>query len=255
MKKYALLGERLGHSHSPLVHSLIFKEYNLDATYEKIECNIDELKHYVDLLKSGTYLGYNVTIPYKMEIMKYLDSLDESAIKIGAVNTVLSKDGKAIGYNTDYYGFMDEVKHYNINVENKNCFILGTGGASKALYHALKDLGGNVLFVSRNPKDDLSISYEELENKDIFLIVNATPVGMSPKVGISPIKKEIALKAKYVMDIIFNPRRTQLLLDSNSYMDGLYMLVSQAVKSEEIWQDKKFPSDVEKILKEVEVKI
>ena len=78
---------------------------------------------------------------------------------------------------------------------------------------------------------------------------------MSPKVGISPIKKEIALKAKYVMDIIFNPRRTQLLLDSNSYMDGLYMLVSQAVKSEEIWQDKKFPSDVEKILKEVEVKI
>ena len=256
MKKYALIGEHLGHSCSPLVHSEIFKDYGIDCQYEKIECNIDELENVINNLKKGIYHGYNVTIPYKREVMKYLDEISDEALAIGAVNTVALKNGKAIGYNSDYYGFRDEVLHYNIDVKGKKCFILGTGGASLAVYKALADLGGNVLYVSRNPKNKDTISYEELNNiKDIFLIVNATPVGMSPNIGVSPIDKSLAQKAKYVMDVIFNPRQTQLLLDANSKMDGFYMLVAQAVKSEEIWQDKKYEGDVSELALRIEAKL
>ncbi|MCR5350482.1 MAG: shikimate dehydrogenase [Acholeplasmatales bacterium] len=256
MKKYALVGEKLGHSCSPLVHSEIFKDFNLDYEYGKIECSIDELKGVIDDLKNGIYSGYNVTIPYKREVMKYLDEISEEALAIGAVNTVAYKDGKAIGYNSDYYGFKDEVIHFNIDVKNKKCFVLGTGGASLAVHKALDDLGGNVLYVSRNPKNDETISYEDLEKEnDIFLIVNTTPVGMYPNVGVSPIKKEIAKKAKYVMDVIFNPRQTQILLDADSKMDGFYMLVAQAVKSEEIWQDRKYEGDVSKLVLRIEAKL
>ena len=256
MKKYALIGEKLGHSHSPLVHSEIFKDFNLDYKYEKIECSIDELEGVIDNLKKGIYHGYNVTIPYKKEVMKYLDEISPEAKAIGAVNTVALKNGKAIGYNSDYYGFRDEVLHYNIDVKGKNCFILGTGGASLAVHKALIDLGGNVLYVSRNPKNDLTISYDELNKvKDIFLIVNTTPVGMSPNIGVSPIDKSLAQRSKYVMDVIFNPRQTQLLLDANSFMDGFYMLVAQAVKSEEIWQDRKYEGDVSLLAKRIEAKL
>lgn len=255
MKKYALIGEHLGHSHSPLVHSKIFKEFGIDATYEKIECSIDELEGVIDNLKKGIYMGYNVTIPYKLEVMKYLDEIDVHAKKIGAVNTVANINGKAIGFNSDYYGFKDEVLHYGIDCNNKDCYILGTGGASKAVYHALNDLGGNVYFVSRNPKDNITIPYDELAKRDIFLLVNATPLGMSPNIDSCAVSEEIAKKATFVMDLIFNPRQTKILKYASSTMDGLYMLVSQAVKSEEIWQDRKFPGDVSKLVKEIEGEI
>ena len=253
--KYALLGEKLGHSFSPIIHKEIFKDFNIDAEYELKEIKKEEIKDTLDLLKKGIYSGYNVTIPYKREVMQYLDYITPEAMAIGAVNTIAYKDGKLIGYNTDYYGFKEEVLFNKIDVNDKECYILGTGGASLALNKALKDLGGIVYFVSREPKNDNTISYSELKNKKPYLIVNSTPVGMYPNVDASPLDKEVTLKANYVMDIIFNPLQTKLLKDANSTMNGLFMLVGQAIKAEEIWQDKKYELSIEKLLKRIEMKL
>ena len=253
--KYALLGEKLGHSFSPIIHKEIFNDFNIDAEYELKEIKKEEIKETLDLLKKGIYKGFNVTIPYKKEVMQYLDFITPEAMAIGAVNTIAYKDGKLIGYNTDYYGFKEEVLFNKIDVKNKECYILGTGGASLALNKALKDLGGIVYFVSREPKNDNTISYSELKNKKPYLIVNSTPVGMYPYVDASPLDKEVTLKANYVMDIIFNPLQTKLLKDANSFMNGLFMLVGQAIKAEEIWQDKKYELSIEKLLKRIEMKL
>lgn len=252
MKNYALIGEHLSHSHSPLVHSLIFNEMKVEGNYTKIECSKEDLPKLIEGLRTGKYYGFNVTIPYKLEIMKYLDEIDDAAKKIGAVNTVAIKNGKVIGYNTDYYGFRDELIYFNVPCKNKNAYILGTGGASLAVYRALVDLGANVLFVSRNPKNDMTISYDELEKRDIDILVNATPVGMYPNVDESPVKEEIVKKAKYCLDLIFNPSQTKFLEYANSCMNGFYMLVGQAIKSEEIWQDKKCDAKIENLVKKVE---
>ena len=211
MLKFALLGEKLGHSYSPIIHNEIFKDFGIDASYEKIECNKDELKDIINSLRSGKYQGFNVTIPYKKEVMQYLDEIKEEALKIGSVNTIAYKDGKIIGYNTDYYGFYNSLDYFNINVLNKNCFILGTGGASLALYKALIDKGANTKFVSRNKKDINVISYDDLKKIDhINLIVNATPIGMYPNIDASPLDEEIIKKCDHVMDIIFNPSQTKI---------------------------------------------
>lgn len=255
MKKYALLGEKLSHSYSPLIHNEILKDMNINATYELRELKSDELANAINDLRLDKYNGYNVTIPYKKEIMKYLDEISKEALEIGSVNTVAKIDNKIVGFNTDYYGFYNELLHFNVPVKNKDCYILGTGGASLAIYKALIDLGGNVYYVSRNPNNDRIISYEELDNKNIDLIVNTTPVGMYPNVDASAVSEEIAKKAKYVVDIIFNPRQTKILEYANSNMDGLYMLVGQAIKAEEIWQNKKYDLKIEELLQRIEMMI
>ncbi len=255
MKKYALLGEKLSHSYSPIIHKKIFEAYGVDSTYSLLECSKEELPNVIDKLRSGEYSGFNVTIPYKIEVMKYLDIISDEARSIGSVNTIVYKDGKVIGYNTDYYGFDNEIKYYGIEVSGKDCFILGTGGASLALYKALIDMNGNVKYVSRAPKNSNTITYEELGRCNIDLLVNATPVGMYPNVDKSPVDCSVAKRAKNVVDIIFNPKRTKLLLDSNSEYNGLLMLVGQAVKAEEIWQNKEYPLDIKDLLKEIEILI
>lgn len=255
MKKYALLGEKLSHSYSPLIHKEIFKDMNISADYELRELKINELEAAINDLRLDKYNGYNVTIPYKKEIMKYLDEISAEAKEIGSVNTVAKINGKIVGFNTDYFGFYNELLHFNVPVYNKNCYILGTGGASLAIYKALKDLGGNVYYVSRKPNNDNIISYDDLANRSIDLIVNTTPVGMYPNVDASPVDETIAKRAGNVIDIIFNPRQTKILQYANSNMDGLYMLVGQAIKAEEIWQNKKYELKIEDLLKRIEMMI
>ena len=255
MKKYALLGRKLSHSYSPLIHNEIFKDLNIDANYDLIECEPNELNDILNKLRAGEYSGYNVTIPYKKEVMQYLDAISKEALAIGSVNTIAYQDGRLVGYNTDYYGFYNELLHFNVDVKNKDCYILGTGGASLAIYKALVDLGGNVLYVSRNPNAENVISYDELKNRNIDCIVNTTPVGMYPNVDASPLDKDVVKKSKYVLDIIFNPRVTKLLEYANSNMDGLYMLVGQAIKAEEIWQERSYTKSIEELLKRIEMMI
>ena len=245
--KFGLLGEKLGHSYSPPIHNKIFEYINIDATYELIELESSQLQEQISKLRTGEYQGYNVTIPYKKEVMKYLDEISDEALAIGSVNTIAYVDGKVIGHNTDYYGFYETIVYNKIEIKNKECYILGTGGASLAIYKVLKDLGGNITYVSRTPNENV-ISYDELTNRKIDVLVNTTPVGMYPNVGVSPVSKLVAKKSNAVIDIVFNPLKTQLLIDSNSSCHGLYMLVGQAIKSEEIWQNRKINIVIEDLV-------
>ena len=246
--KFGLLGEKLSHSYSPIIHEYVFEKLNIDASYELIECKVEELKDYVELIKSGVYSGLNVTIPYKKVIMQYLDVIDDKALKIGSVNTIYLKDDKVIGTNTDYDGFLKTLEYYNVDVKNKDCYVLGTGGASLSITSVLKDLGGKVTYVSRSPKDGI-ISYDDLANKKIDVLVNTTPVGMYPNVDSCPVSKEIINNSNVVIDIVYNPKITKLLEYANSEINGLYMLILQAFKAEEIWQEKVIDLDIEELIK------
>lgn len=250
MKHFGLLGEHLSHSYSKIIHQYIFKEIGLDADYRLIECQEQELKDWIDQLRQGKFSGFNVTIPYKKKIMDHLDIIDEKALKIGSVNTVYLLNGKVHGTNTDYDGFLETIKKYQIDVWQKDCYILGTGGASLAIVQVLKDLGGICYTVSRTP-DETQISYQDLQKKSIDILVNTTPVGMYPNVLASPVSLEVSKKAKVVMDIIFNPHQTKLLKDAESNMNGLYMLLIQAIRAEEIWQGINLMIYADEILKKL----
>lgn len=245
--RFGLLGDKLSHSYSPLIHKFVYDSLNISATYDLLECSEEELENYVNMLRDGYFTGFNVTIPYKKTIMSYLDEIDDKALRIGSVNTVYLKNGKVIGTNTDYDGFLGTIKFYNIDVVNKDCYVLGTGGASLAISAVLKDLGGRVFFVSRNPNDK-SIGYTDLEEKKIDILVNTTPVGMYPNINDRVVSEEIAKKSNVVMDIIFNPKQTRLLKDANSKINGLYMLVLQAIKAEEIWLNKVIDVDINELM-------
>ncbi len=251
MNKYALLGEHLTHSYSKILHTIIFEEKNIDATYELLELKKEDLKSTINKLKTKEYMGFNVTIPYKIEVMQYLDYITPEAKAIGSVNTIAYTDGLIVGYNTDYYGFLDTLMINNIEVSNKDCYILGTGGASLAVKKVLADLGANIFMVSRNKTID-TLSYEDLEYiEKIDLIVNTTPVGMFPNVDASPINDNIIDKTDVIIDIIFNPLVTKLISKGKVAYNGLMMLVGQAIKAEEIWHDKNLDLDKVKILKKV----
>ncbi len=246
MKHYGLLGEHLVHSYSKIIHEYIFNSLNIEADYSLIECDINQLNYYIDELKNGKYDGFNVTIPYKKEIIKYLDILDDKALKIGSVNTIYIMDNKVIGTNTDYDGFLETIKINNINVFNKECYIMGTGGASLAINSVLKDLGGNCHFVSRNPKSN-QVGYSELENSKIDVLVNTTPVGMYPNINECLIDEKLLKNINVVIDIIFNPKKTKLLERANSNINGITMLIYQAIKAEEIWQKRIINIDINKL--------
>jgi shikimate dehydrogenase len=253
--KFGLLGKHLSHSQSPLIHNTLFKLKNINASYSLFETDEEHLKDYIDDLRKHKYNGFNVTIPYKVKIMEYLDVIDEEARAIGAVNTVYIKDNLVHGTNTDYFGFIEELKYFNVDVFNKNCYVLGNGGASKAVSKALKVLNANVFVVSRN-KSDETISYDEFYNrKEYDLIVNTTPVGMYPNINESVIDKKIASKANTLIDIIFNPKKTLLMSYNNNSYNGFVMLLMQAMKSEDIWLNKTYSLDNSKILRELEEKI
>lgn len=253
MKKYGLLGEKLGHSYSKIIHSLIFELEGIDATYELCECDEKGLKDYLDRLRVGEYSGFNVTIPYKIEVMKYLDRISLEAEKIGSVNTITLEGDSLVGYNTDYFGFLMTLEEYQISCRNKNCYILGTGGASLAIKQAIIDKGGNPIFVSRDKaKKHGTIDYIDLDRlTSIEVLINTTPVGMYPNVDASVISSILARKVDVCIDIIFNPLKTKLLSMVKNGYNGLLMLVGQALKAEEIWAKREFLISPNELIKRV----
>lgn len=252
---YGLIGEKLGHSISPKIHLGIFKKLKIDGVYSLFEIKKENLSDAVRGLKALGCTGVNVTIPYKVEVMKFLDEISEEAEKIGAVNTLVFKDGIK-GYNTDYYGFGCTLKREGIEVQGKSVVILGTGGAAKAVLQYLIDNNTkDITFASGNPVDAKEkikghniISYSELkhiEKKDI--IINCTPCGMYPKIDASPVDIQVLEKFSVAVDLIYNPIETLLLKNAKRSglvtANGLYMLVAQAAAAEELWQDTKFSSE------------
>ena len=253
--RYALIGEKLSHSISPQIHNELFVRTNIDASYETIEVPKAEISGVLNRLKNESYKGINVTIPYKTEIMGYLNTVSDVAARIGAVNTVKIGDFFE-GYNTDYFGFGKALYYYGFDCKDKFCAVLGSGGASKAVAAYLEDKGAaKMTIISRDPQA-ASLKFPKLECikiDDFFasgydLIVNATPVGMHPKTDFSPLSKEQLKGASFVMDLIYNPAETLLLKYADElsipFANGLYMLVAQAVCSEEIWQGVTFGQDI-----------
>ena len=223
--EYGLIGEKLGHSFSKIIHEMI-----ADYKYELKEISKTDLDSF---MKAKDFKCINVTIPYKKSVLPYLDFISEEAKKIGCVNTIVNKDGKLYGYNTDYYGLKLLIKKQNVNLENKNVLVLGTGGTSLTAKAVLKDLNvGRIYQASRKSEENL-ISYDDIYNYDINYIVNTTPVGMYPNnndklIDITRFNNLVGL-----VDVIYNPLNTNLVLDGkakNIKADGgLYMLIAQAV--------------------------
>ncbi len=254
---YGLIGEKLGHSYSSIIHSIIFNELSIDGYYHLFEVNNEHLKDAVCGLNTLKAKGVNVTIPYKIDIMKYLDDISIESTKIGAINTICFKDNKTIGYNTDYYGFGIMLNKYNVNVKDKTAVILGTGGVSKAVLQYLLDKEINdIVFVSRDIskvnekfKEFKLISYDEIKYlKQQDIIINCTPCGMHPNVNISPVNKEDISKFKVAVDLIYNPTQTLFLKYAKELglvsINGLYMLIGQAVKAQELWNNTEIDSAI-----------
>lgn len=243
MLKCGLLGEKLGHSYSPQIHSML-----ADYEYKLFEKSPEELE---DFLKSGEFDGLNVTIPYKKSVMPYCAELSPTAAQIGSVNTIVRRsDGSLYGDNTDAFGFENLIVHNGIEVKGKKALVLGTGGASVTAQAVLKNLGASeVVVISRKGEDN----YENIaKHADAEIIANTTPVGMYPKNGKAAVDLAQFPKLSGVLDVVYNPARTALLLQAEKLCipcaGGLYMLVSQAKRSCELFTGKSIPdSEIDRI--------
>lgn len=243
MLKCGLLGEKLGHSYSPQIHSML-----ADYEYKLFEKSPEELE---DFLKSGEFDGLNVTIPYKKSVMPYCAELSPTAAQIGSVNTIVRRsDGSLYGDNTDAFGFENLIVHNGIEVKGKKALVLGTGGASVTAQAVLKNLGASeVVVISRRGEDN----YENIaKHTDAEIIANTTPVGMYPNNGKAAVDLTQFPKLSGVLDVVYNPARTALLLQAEKLCipcaGGLYMLVSQAKRSCELFTGKSIPdSEIDRI--------
>ncbi len=230
--KCGLLGRTLGHSYSPQIHSFLG-----DYSYDLFEKEPEELE---DFLKNGDFTGLNVTIPYKKTVIPYLDELSPEAKKLWAVNTVVRReDGTLFGHNTDYFGFHSMVARSGLDVKNKKVLVLGSGGASNTAVAVLKELGAKVVIISRSGENN----YTNLQmHYDARVIVNTTPVGMYPNTGVAPLEVEHFESLEGILDVVYNPSRTLLMLDGEDLdvpsWNGLWMLVSQAKESAEYFLGK-----------------
>lgn len=231
MDKFGLLGQKLGHSYSPQIHSMLYS-----APYELCEVEPDELGRF---LNSVPYRGLNVTIPYKKAVIPLCGRLSDTAARIGSVNTLVRKNGVWCGYNTDYCGFEYMLRHSGYDPCGKKAVILGNGGVSPTVRAVLEDAHcGDISVISRTGKDN----YGNLSRHgDANIVVNATPVGMYPNNGIAAVDLQAFPKCEAVFDLIYNPAKTALLMQAEKlgliWENGLGMLVAQAKKSAELFLD------------------
>lgn len=243
MKKLGLLGKNISYSFSKTYFKKKFDNESIENTsYENFD--IESIDLFPKIIKETRKLkGLNVTIPYKQQVIPYLDKVNKKAKAIGAVNTIkITKKGKLVGYNTDCYGFKKSLKPY-IKSKHKKALILGTGGASKAVAYALKQLGIEYKYVSRTLKDNVSFTYDALTKNDISehqVIINCTPLGTFPNVEACPNIPYLAINKHHILfDLIYNPEETKFLKHGKSNnavtINGLNMLKLQADKSWDIW--------------------
>ncbi len=233
--EYAVIGEHLTHSFSKEIHNEL-------ASYSYIirEVAKEELS---DFIVSRQYKGLNVTIPYKKDVMKLLDWIDDTALSIGAVNTIVNRDGYLMGYNTDFFGLSALIQRTDIEIAGRKVLILGTGGTSVTANAVVHTMGaGEVYRVSRTASDG-AISYEEMysHHGDADVIINTTPVGMFPNTNAVPIDIDHFPHCCGVIDAIYNPLRSELVLNAKARgikaSGGLYMLVAQAAKAAALFLD------------------
>jgi len=262
-KLISLIGNPVKHTLSPKLHNMLFKTFDLNYIYNAFRVDTEKLKDVINGVRAFGIEGLNVTIPYKENIIKYLDKVDSSALNIGSVNTIRNIDGELFGYNTDYIGFINSLKRANIDYNSKNIAILGFGGASNAILYGL--LNSNAVchifvrdilkaesklhrsyFTNKNVKLFLISDFSE-KSSEYDIIINTTPVGMGESLCESPVNLLGAKSSCAIVDIIYNPYQTKFLKQAESlnlkYINGMSMLIEQALESFRIWTDIKVEDD------------
>ncbi len=245
MRKYGLLGYPLTHSFSKRFFTEKFEKENIDSTYDNFE--IDNINKFPEVVKNNPeVVGFNVTIPYKEQVIPFLDELNDSAAEIGAVNTIkVKRNGDSVylkGYNTDTHGFEKSLSPL-LKDHHRKALILGTGGASKALKYVLNKLGIEFISASIEELKDNEIHYEDIDKemmKERLLIINATPLGTYPKVDtFANIPYEYITDKHLLFDLVYNPEVTQFMAKGKergaTVKNGYDMLLGQALRSYEIW--------------------
>lgn len=247
---YGCIAEKLGHSFSKDIHNRLF-----DYSYELREVPKDELDAF---MRAKDFKAINVTIPYKQSVIPYLDHVSDTAKSIGAVNTIVNKDGVLYGYNTDFSGLTALIKRNGIVISGKKVLILGSGGTSKTAFAVSLSMGcASVKRVSRDGKEDC-ITYEDATENyaDTEVIINTTPVGMYPKLGALPVDLDSFPKAEAVVDAVYNPLRSMLVFEAKkrgiNAVGGLYMLVAQAAVAAEKFIDTEVSvSEIDRVYNEL----
>lgn len=243
MNKLGLIGKNISYSFSNSYFKQKFEDLNItDTTYQNFD--IQDISEFNSILKNNPDVrGLNVTIPYKEQVIPLLDKLNSRAQKIGAVNTIkVTRKGKLVGYNTDYYGFKKSLEPHLLSFHDK-ALILGTGGASKAVAYALKKLKIEFKYVSRSPKNENTISYDMLDTALISthkILINCSPVGTFPNIKDCPNIPYDGITSDHILyDLIYNPEETTFLRQGRerqaTTINGLNMLILQAEKAWEIW--------------------
>ena len=240
--RYGLIGEKLGHSFSKDIHERI-----ADYTFDLIPLSKEEFKTFME---KKEFTALNVTMPYKKDVIPYLDEMDEHAKAIGAVNTIVNENGRLKGYNTDFTGFLYMVKKHNVHMEGKKVLIIGNGGASAAIQAVVQhEQAGSMVIVDVVPGNG-AISYDEMfsSHLDAEIIINTSPIGMYPRIGNAPIDISMFHKCEAVMDVIYNPILTRLCFEAQEMdikrVNGLEMLIAQAKQSVEFFLDKSIDDQI-----------
>lgn len=248
MKEFGLIGKNINYSFSPVLHKKISDFYNLSSNYTIFDIpSTENFYNFLEEIKTSnknSILGLNITIPYKKDILKIADFLSDEVKEIKAANCIKVNKNRIEAYNTDYFGVLKTFEKMKLDLTGKEVYILGTGGAALAVAKALKDIDASPFFVTRDKKNNSFknlLDYVELREKKGILLINATPIGTYPNIDFSPVSKEIIKNFDALLDLIYNPRETLFLKLGKELKkqteNGLYMLVVQAVKSQEIWND------------------
>lgn len=241
----ALFGNPVGHSLSPLMHRTAYREMRINAIY--VPCCVRILEEAVRGVRGMGIRGVSVTIPFKEEVCHYLDELEESAARIGAVNTVVNEDGRLCGYNTDWLGFVRDLKEF-MPVQGKTFGVLGAGGAARAVLFGILKEGGRAVVLNRTTRKGEILAKEfgcpflplsEPDGLEVDCVVNTTSVGMAPRIENSPLEEKIFDKVSRVVDIVYHPLETRLLKDARragcSTRSGLGMFVHQGAEQIKLW--------------------
>lgn len=234
--EYGLIGEKLGHSFSKAIHERI-------APYTYDLCPLSK-EAFARFMEQRNFQAINVTIPYKQDVLPYLDEIDEHAQAIGAVNTIVNRNGRLIGHNTDFSGFLYMVRHHNIVMKDKKVIVLGNGGASKAIQAVVQHEQAGSMVVVDIVASEQTITYEACyaQHTDAHIIINTSPVGMYPNITSTPIDLSRFPSCTCVMDVVYNPILTKFCFDAQELgmqrVNGLEMLIAQAVYAAEFFLDK-----------------
>jgi len=265
LKTYAVIGDPIDHSLSPTIHNAAYRELGIECTYIAYRVIQGDLSTGIESLKKIKISGFNVTIPHKIEMMKYLDNVDENCKKIGAVNTVLNDDGMLRGFNTDMDGFLEPIKRKEIDIKNSKILLLGAGGAARSIITGFqKENAKEITIVNRTKSkgDELmkfsnelglnaiSKMIEEMNelDSDFDFIINASSLGLKNESSVIP--EKLLNEQTTVYDIVYKPIKTDLINKATqkncNIIFGYEMLLGQAIRSFEIWLDKKAPYETMK---------